>query len=134
MTSENDAMEPEHHKYQTLLLQYYAYDAYTTDSMTGAKVTVGFVNMAAPVLYMISAMLVTHESGRVVVSHGLGVTEGLQDRVGLDHLVLEVTLRSKVSQRLVRGLLEVSQGQSEVNQRPGRAGGQTDDRERCYRY
>lgn len=32
----------------------------------------------------------THKAGGVVVSHGLGVTEGFQHRVGLHDLVLEV--------------------------------------------
>jgi len=32
------------------------------------------------------------ESGRVVVSHGLGVTEGFQYGVSLDDLILKVTL------------------------------------------
>ena len=34
----------------------------------------------------------THEARGVVVTGGLGVTEGLQDGVGLDNLVLQGTL------------------------------------------
>lgn len=34
----------------------------------------------------------TYETGGVVVPDGLGVTEGLKRRVGLDDLVLKVTL------------------------------------------
>lgn len=34
----------------------------------------------------------TYETGRVIVTHGLGVTEGFQDGIGLDDLILQVTL------------------------------------------
>lgn len=34
----------------------------------------------------------TYETRRVVVTHGLGVTEGFQDGIGLDDLILQVTL------------------------------------------
>lgn len=37
----------------------------------------------------------THKSGRVVISDCLGITKGLQGRVGLDDLILQGTLKTK---------------------------------------
>ena len=37
----------------------------------------------------------THEAGGVVVTRGLGVTERLQDRVGLHNLVLQGALQQR---------------------------------------
>ena len=44
-------------------------------------------------LVMAAARLTTYEARGVVVSHCLGVTEGLQNGVGLHDLVFEVTLK-----------------------------------------
>ena len=61
---------------------------------------------------MAGAMLATHEAGRVVVPHGLGVTEGLQHGIGLDHLIFQVALQPEVRQRSSRGEIEVTQRSS----------------------
>ena len=44
----------------------------------------------------------THEARGVVVTRGLGVSEGLQDRVGLDDLVLQVSLQRTKEERVKR--------------------------------
>ena len=65
------------------------------------------------------AMLATHEARGVVVPHGLGVAERLQNRVGLHDLVLKVALRSEVKRRSDRGQTEVRQ-RSDRGQQPMR--------------
>ncbi len=40
----------------------------------------------------------SYESGRVVVLDGLGVAEGFEDGIGLQQLLLQLTLRSKTHQ------------------------------------
>ena len=54
---------------------------------------------------------VTHESGRVVVLDGLGVSEGLEDGVGLQQLLLQFTLCKNTNINIRAALTNVANRQ-----------------------
>ena len=65
-------------------------------------VSVTCVNSSESLLIQLCCDSATHEAGGVVVTGGLRITEGLQNRVCLDDLVLQVTLRQQHKGDVVR--------------------------------
>ena len=60
---------------------------------------------------------VLSEPGGVVVADSLGVTEGLEDRVGLENFVLSAgrAKRGRAKRRESKGRLEISKGGFEIS-------------------